>query len=410
MNVNAIAQIESQQQVLNTLSNKSRDISIFDTIAQVWGQRWRYNIRSGNYEHQTTFGNWEPYGQKELSRAYVMLYREYGLCADQRDVKASVEELASQNRYDPVKEYILGLEADESVVPDATAERMMERFFGCKDPLSNRMWLLFMVAAVKRLLEPGCAWKYLPILAGPQSIAKSWFVEHLFGTERYSNQTVEKNIRWNQLVVGCQGNWVNELAECDHLFKGDQSRLKNFVSSSVESVEAKYKNASKFVRDWVMVGTTNRKNVLSDPTGAVRWWLIDLWHLGEGDLRYTTEELHAVRDGVWKYVVQLYREQYQGVSNPISLDESYNAVLLERQADAAEHDPTLESLRPFVDGKPYVTWQMICTLLDLDYKDVAHRRNPYKMLISDALLKLGYEWSQRRHSSRPDKFRAFWPV
>jgi predicted P-loop ATPase len=383
----------------------------YDFITEAWEGRWRYNTRSNLYEYKrhNHIDYWEPFGSKELGRTPVLLWEDCSHSCEAKLVKPIVEQLAHDNPYDPVLDYLQKIDADDSIQPDPIATQLLKHCFLLEDEMLNKLWMLFMVGAVKRVFEPGCDWKYMPILAGPQSIRKSGFLDVLFGEDYCSSITVASRINWNQLKVGCSLNWVTELSECDHFFKGNESKLKDFLSGRRETIEKKFKDNARFTRNWVTVGTTNREQFLGDATGAVRWWPIPLWHLKESQVCFTDKELATHRDGIWKAVLNLYNDKYKGDSNPILLDKETEEYLTASVKDAYTEDPIEDVLANYVIGKTFVGWEAICAALDMSMDKVTARNSQHKQPIIDALLKLGFKYGQRRHDLFSGKAkRGFW--
>ena len=142
-----------------------------------------------------------------------------------------------------------------------------------KDPLKRylaRVGTWFVMALVKRILEPGCKFDYMLVLEGQQGRCKSTLAR-ILACGRFAD---------TGLVLGdkdsyqnLQGVLVYEWAELDALAKADVRRVKSFVSSTTDRFRASFDRRPRdYPRQVVFIGTTNESHYLSDPTGNRRFW------------------------------------------------------------------------------------------------------------------------------------------
>jgi predicted P-loop ATPase len=160
-------------------------------------------------------------------------------------------------------------------------------FLGCIDDeeyaraVSTYAW----TAHAARVLFPGCKADMMAVLIGSQGVGKSsniqaiapdttFFTEVSFGDEVKTN--IEKTI----------GKLVVEVAEMDGMSKRDSNTLRSYVSRQEENMRLPYeRNATQIPRTFIMWGSTNDEQFLTDPTGNRRYLPIHV--VGSGDLRFT---------------------------------------------------------------------------------------------------------------------------
>lgn len=131
-----------------------------------------------------------------------------------------------------------------------------------------------LVAAVARVMMPGCKYDYMPILSGPQGIGKSTFLR-LLGRRWYSDslQTFEGKEASEML----QGVWINEVGELNGLSRSETNAVKQFLSRTEDIYREPYGRRTKaYPRRCVFFGTTNDSEFLRDTTGNRRFWPMDV--------------------------------------------------------------------------------------------------------------------------------------
>lgn len=137
--------------------------------------------------------------------------------------------------------------------------------------LVGRYWLLGMV---NRVMEPGCKFDYCPVLEGPGGLGKSTLVEMLCGSEWFSDTHFDPS-RGKEGQEQVQGLWVYEIAELANFSKAEIGVIKAFISAKVDRYRPSYgRVVESYMRQCVLVGTTNENTYLRDRTGNRRFWPI----------------------------------------------------------------------------------------------------------------------------------------
>jgi putative DNA primase/helicase len=172
------------------------------------------------------------------------------------------------------------------------------------DPLRQylaRVGTWFLMAIVKRIMQPGCKFDYMMVLEGGQGRFKSTLAS-ILGCGHFAD---------TGLVLGdkdsyqnLQGVLVYEWAELDALARADVRKVKSFVSSTTDRFRASFdKRPRDYPRQVVFIGTTNESHYLSDPTGNRRFWpvkvtrQIDLDWVRDNLDQMLAEALHRVDAG-----------------------------------------------------------------------------------------------------------------
>lgn len=133
--------------------------------------------------------------------------------------------------------------------------------------LVNYMW----TALAGRVLDPGCKADMVPIFTGAQGLRKSSFVEALAPTmDEFAAVTLAE--RDENLSRQLRGKLVVEWDELRGLNSRDNDSLKGWVTRRKDDWIPKFKEfGTSLARRFLLIGTTNWKRYLNDPTGLRRW-------------------------------------------------------------------------------------------------------------------------------------------
>lgn len=163
-----------------------------------------------------------------------------------------------------------------------------------------------LIGAVRRVVEPGCKMDTVTILYGNQAALKSTFWKTLCADPLWFNDSkVHIDSPEGQKVL--QHSWIHELGEIDEMtYRKSAEAIKVFVSSSADTLRQSYARAPRtFLRRCIIVGSTNKEEVLNDPTGSRRFWVIPVGKRCDLGL------LKANLDQIWAQAYRLCRDGLQ---------------------------------------------------------------------------------------------------
>jgi predicted P-loop ATPase len=247
----------------------------------------------------------------------------------------------------------------------------------------------FLIGGVARVYRPGSKNDSCLILEGPQgslkstalrSLADPWFTDDMpeLGTKDAALQT--------------RGVWLIEIAELDSMTRPEVSRVKAFMSRSVDRFRPPYGRRPIDVRrECIFAGTTNKQDYLKDETGGRRFWPVECG-------RISLDELRRDRDQLWAEAVIRYRD---GATWWLDSRELVEAASSEQQ-ERYDADPWQPVIEQWVLGREYVTCEQILeSCLEKLKKDWSQ---PDKNRIARTLKAL--DW--RRYQKRLDDGRREW--
>ncbi len=257
------------------------------------------------------------------------------------DFQSSIRSSAGDHAYDPVTDYLLGIGREpEKILTDAEWEAIANTCFGLDGEFERKALQKFLIAAVARALDPGCKVDFALILCGIQGLQKSSFFEILGGKFFTGSMGNLSNLKDDLLTM--QSAWICEWSEVDQVFAGAQAneRVKHFLTTREDTFRAPYgRTADKQKRRQVMVGTTNRSDWATDPTGSRRFPSLNPKAINNGWARIN-------RDRIWGRAVDEYLNQTRWW-----FDAEEEKEITERALANAPEDPMYEHAIAFLSAR-----------------------------------------------------------
>lgn len=233
---------------------------------------------------------WSPRGEKMPG---------WGLRYSNEDIEQSIRLIAMKHRVHPVREWLQSLEGTWDGKP--RVEKLWIRGCGTPDtPYYRNTARIQLLAAVARVFEPGCKYDDACILEGPQGTRKSSFVKALGGI--WGGETEGHFADEKKFVESTLGFWIIEIPELVQFGKSEIQAIKACMSRQRDHVRLSYKKfAETFMRQSVLIGTTNEDKYLRDATGGRRFLPIKI--VGKCDVEWLVRH----RAQIFAEVMHAYR-------------------------------------------------------------------------------------------------------
>ncbi|MXO62522.1 virulence-associated E family protein [Qipengyuania oceanensis] len=268
-------------------------------------------------------------------------------------------------------------------------DRWLSTYGGAEDNEYTRaVGALPLIAAVRRVRQPGCKFDEMLILESEQGTNKSSALRVLAGRDEQFADDLPLNADGKKTIEQTAGKWIIEAGELKGMRKGEVEHLKAFLSRQDDTARLSYARLPVIVpRQFVVIGTTNSERYLRDLTGNRRFWPV---RVGCFDL----EALRRDRDQIW---AEAAAREAEGAS--IRLDPSlYAAAGVEQEARKVE-DPHVETLAAALgDRTGKLRAADVWNLLGMP---PSQRTQDQNGRVGDAMRELGWERTKLRFGGKP---------
>ena len=314
--------------VIQTLENLEK---IILSIVPVSYNELTHAIEIVNKQGETT-----NYEERERNLIRMDIEKRFKIKAKNGDIDTAVTSASDKFRYHPIKSKILSTKWDG--IP--RAESFFIDVLGVEDNVYNRectrKWLL---AGIYRLFEPGTKFDEMLIIHGDQGLSKSTTFKKL-ALNFYVSETEKLSL---ETLIKIELAWVVDFTELATMKKTDIDTFKAWLSETSDIYRGKYdKKARVHERHFIICGTTNDKEILTDRTGNRRYWIM------YGDEENRKMNIFDVKED---YILQLWSEVYQWYQNKETLLISNQAKSYMRKltSEALEYNPLEEKINAILE-------------------------------------------------------------
>lgn len=206
------------------------------------------------------------------------------------------------------------------------------------------------VAAVARVMQPGCKFDYMLVLNGPQGIGKSTLFAKL-GGEWFNDSLSLNDTKDKTAAEKLQGYWIMEIGELAGIKKAEVEAVKSFLSRQKDIYRPSYgRRTIEHPRQCIIVGSTNADTgFLRDSTGNRRFWPVVV----NGSVTKTPWGLDSdTVNQIWAEALQLWKD-----GEALYLDDQDAAIeAIEQQKLAMEADERLGMIKDYLDRLLPLNW------------------------------------------------------
>lgn len=261
------------------------------------------------------------------------------------NIDSALDVYTSEHAFNPLKDYINGLEWDGKKRLDT----LFIDYMGAEDDSYTRcVTRKILTAAIARAMSPGCKFDNMLVLCGTQGLGKSSILDRL--AQGWFNDSI-LTFEGKDAAELIQGVWIVEIAELNAMKRSDVSRVKQFLSLRSDRFRPAYgRNVKEVPRSCVFFGTVNDRDFLDDLTGNRRFWPVDV-------------DVHPVTKHVWtdltdEEVAQVWAEakmRWQ-IGERLYLTDAEEREAIKRQEDHRESSPMEGPISDFIERKVPEDW------------------------------------------------------
>lgn len=254
-------------------------------------------------------------------------------------IKNAFTEVAHKNRFHPIIEYLEAQQWDGV----ERVNRLFVDYLGAADTdYVHQVTRKMLIAAVKRLYEPGCKFDYMLVLIGPQGAGKSTIIQML--AKRWFSDSL-KTFDTKEAGEHLQSAWIFEFGELAGMTKTEVDEIKQFITKRSDKYRVAYDRViTDFPRKCVFFGTTNNWNFLKDPTGNRRFWPVAITPSKRTKSVFCDLTEYEIGQ-VWAEVLQAYRNG-EDLVLPAEVDIEAGRV----QGLHLEDDPRVGLIQEWLDS------------------------------------------------------------
>lgn len=330
-------------QAISTIENLKK-------LLRIHGIKVRYNLLKKYCEITIPRKSFSLDNRRNASLTEIIsICCEHRMPVDQ--VPAFVKNIADENQYNPVAEWI------ESSPWDGVSR--LDEFYATikskNEELKKSLMYRWMIGAVAAIYEPeGVSLSFLLVLQGAQYMGKTKWFKSLVPNEQWRKDGALLDPNNKDSVYTCITHWLVELGELEGTFKrADLAALKAFITLDKDIIRLPYdRDFSEFPRRTAFMASVNDRQYLNDETGNRRFGTIecvDINHTHSIDMQQLWAEMKIHYEDGEKW--HLSHDEFETLTN--------------HNEDFGKTDPLYEKILAQYDwGGPITDWKTATAVLD----------------------------------------------
>lgn len=217
-----------------------------------------------------------------------------------------VDIVANNNSFHPVRDKL------ESLTWDGTPRiaNALHHFLGAEvNHYTSEIMKMHMLAAIKRVYQPGCKYDIMLCLVGGQGVGKSTFFRYLAMNDEWFTDDI-KSLDDKKVYEYIHAHWIIEMSEMHGITNGRSLEVtKSFLTRQKDVYRIPYeKRAEDRYRQCVFCGTSNDMSFLPyDRTGNRRFAPVEVCIANAETLIYANEqESRNYFEQMWAEAMEIF--------------------------------------------------------------------------------------------------------
>jgi hypothetical protein len=292
----------------------------------------RYNDFSGDEEVENLPGHGPRFDDPATVNLRLLIDSTFHFLPGRELFRDVTSNVARKNHYHPVRDYLNSLAWDQ----EPRIERWLIDYAGAPDtPYVRAVSRIVLVAACRRIRQPGSKYDEMLILESPQGTDKSSGLRALAANDDWFTDDLPLGSDTRRFIESTVGKWIVEAGELKGMGRSDINALKACLSRQRDEARMAYGHKNtRVARQFVIIGTTNETDgYLRDATGNRRFWPVRVQ-------RFDLARLRADRDQLWAEAAEA-----EALGESIRLNPAlYEAAAVEQEARLRGDDPMVDVL------------------------------------------------------------------
>lgn len=251
----------------------------------------RYDMFAG--QKFITWGNKPAYPCTDTDTSRLLLIaKDLELGLSQALLDAAIGVISWNNRFHPVCDYLDGLKWDGVQRIDS----WLTTYCGATpSKLNKAVGALTLMAAVRRVRQPGCKFDQTPVLISKEGYGKSTAIKTLCPNPAWFSDSLPLGASPKLVVEGTRGVWLMEAPELVGNSRSEPESVKWFLSREKDGpVRMAYGRESVSVpRQFLIIATTNETAFLRSRHGNRRFWPMTVGRIDLKKLKHDRDQLWA---------------------------------------------------------------------------------------------------------------------
>ena len=171
-----------------------------------------------------------PWDEADIQIVLAYMQRMWACGFKQGVIEGAMLATADAHRFHPIRDWLANLRWDGKPRLDI----WLQAVFDAPDTKYTRaVGAKLLIAAVRRVRQPGCKFDHMPIFEGRQGLGKSTVIRCLFGNPWFSDH-LPPDIGSRDAALALVGMWCVELPEIDQVIRAEVETVKAFLSRSID--------------------------------------------------------------------------------------------------------------------------------------------------------------------------------
>jgi len=239
----------------------------------------------------------ETIEDSDEGRIMSWIQRRTGVAMRRELVRDAIAIVAQRNAFHPVREYLDACRASWDGAPRMPLAAVSYLGAEPDDAHAAAAVYRWLIAAVKRVYEPGCQSDSMLVLEGEQGIRKSSALRALASDRWFADDIGDPGNK--DSADALRGKWIIEIGEL-RWRRSDEDTRKAFLSRRIDHYRPAYGHRTLDIpRQCVLAATTNQADWQTDASGARRYWAVACSTISLDGLRRDRD--HVWGEAVWRY-------------------------------------------------------------------------------------------------------------